>query len=72
MMLIRFYKTYEPVTSFYRDLLPYLADQGIETEVVISRGEYRKGFGQLEEALSNSRIRISRIPAGKINTRGGP
>ena len=35
-MRVRFFNTYEPVTTFCRDLLPYLAKQGIAAEVLIA------------------------------------
>lgn len=47
---VRFFNTYEPVSNFYRDLVPYLLAQGAEVEIVISRGLYRKGR-VLEDAL---------------------
>jgi glycosyltransferase involved in cell wall biosynthesis len=42
-MKIRFFNTYEPVSPLYRDVLPELAGNGAEVEVVISKAEYRKG-----------------------------
>ena len=42
-MKIRFFNTYEPVSPFYRDVLPALIEKGVEVEVVISKAEYRKG-----------------------------
>lgn len=38
---IRFFNTYEPVTTLYRDLFPNLISRGATIEAVISRGEYR-------------------------------
>lgn len=62
-MKIRFFNTYEPVTTFYRDLLPYLARQGMVSEVLISAAEYRKGGRErLSEALKNERIRVRYLP----------
>lgn len=42
-MRIRIYNTYEPVTAHYRDLIPYMADLGVEIEVIVSGAEYRQG-----------------------------
>lgn len=51
-MKIRFFNTYEPVSAFYRDLVPYLARQGVEVELVVSKAEYRKGRN-LAKVFSN-------------------
>ena len=61
---IRFFNTFEPVTSFYRDLLPFLAAQGTTVEIVVSNTEYRAGRGRLEEFVKHPGIRVTRIPAG--------
>lgn len=42
-MKIRFFNTYEPVSAFYRDIVPALVKQGAKVEIVISKAEYRKG-----------------------------
>ncbi len=61
-MRVRFFNTYEPVTTFYRDLLPYLAERGIASEVLISSSEYRQGGrGNLSEAFSSPEIRVKFI-----------
>lgn len=65
-MRIRFLSAFEPGWSFYRDLLPFLAKQGVEIELVISNAEYRGGRSPLDEALSHSRIRVSYVPVGKV------
>jgi len=63
-MWVRFFNTYEPVTTFYRDLLPYLAEQGIFSDVMISAAEYRQGSRKtLAEVLADPSIHISYIPA---------
>jgi colanic acid biosynthesis glycosyl transferase WcaI len=67
---IRFFNTYEPVSPFYRDLLPALADQGLDVEVVVTSLEYREGRKPLEESLRHPRIKIRRIPAGQGVVRG--
>jgi colanic acid biosynthesis glycosyl transferase WcaI len=64
-MRIRFFNTYEPVSPFYRDLLPFLAEQGYEIEVVVSSKEYRAGRVPLAETLAHPRIRLRRIRAGQ-------
>lgn len=40
-MKIRFINSNEPVTTFYRDLVPRLSDEGHEVEILTSRAEYR-------------------------------
>lgn len=40
---IRLFNTVEPVTSMYRDIIPYWQALGWQVEVVISRAEYRAG-----------------------------
>jgi colanic acid biosynthesis glycosyl transferase WcaI len=59
---IRIFNTYEPVTSFYRDLLPVLAERGADIEVIISRAEYRPGRGELHATLTHSGITVTRLP----------
>jgi glycosyltransferase involved in cell wall biosynthesis len=57
-MRIRFFNTHEPVTSFYRDLLPALARRGHDVEVYLSAAEYRPGRGSLPKALHHPGLRI--------------
>lgn len=59
-MKIRFFNTYEPVSPFYRDLIPHLTqnDNNLDIEVVVSKTEYRERE-QLEtlfDALPNVKI----------------
>ncbi|NGP53790.1 glycosyltransferase family 4 protein [Thioalkalivibrio sp. XN8] len=58
---IRFFNTYEPVSPFYRDLLPFLSDRGLKVEVIVSSREYREGRRPLEESLAPSGVRVRRI-----------
>lgn len=51
-MRIRLFNTYEPVSSFFRDIVPMLAEAGIETEIVMSAAEYRAGRS-LESVLGH-------------------
>jgi colanic acid biosynthesis glycosyl transferase WcaI len=69
--LIRFFNTFEPVTTFYRDLLPHLAECGFKIEVYISGTEYRKGRSGLEAALSNKNIEIRYVTKKKCNKHKG-
>lgn len=69
-MRIRFFNTFEPVNSFYRDLLPLLAGQGATIEVVVSQAEYRAGRYALDDTLNHPRIQINRIPAGPLKFAG--
>lgn len=56
---VRFFNTYEPVTTFYRDLLPYLAEKHIVSEVMISAAEYRQGGrNRLVDAFAESDIKV--------------
>ena len=64
-MRIRFFNTFEPVTTFYRDLIPALAAQGIESDLVISSMEYRPGREPLESNLDHPLIHIHRVKAGQ-------
>lgn len=62
-MRIRFYNTYEPVSTLYRDLIPSLASQGIEVEIVVSAAEYRRGRN-LGAFLQDQRdVRLTEIPS---------
>lgn len=40
-MRIRFINSNEPVTTFYRDLVPFLSERGHSIDVITSRAEYR-------------------------------
>lgn len=72
-MRIRFFNTYEPVTTFYRDLLPTLARDGNQVEVYLSAAEYRSGRSPLSRALHHPDLHIrslpvlGRLPAGRAN-----
>jgi len=66
---VRFINTYEPVSSFYRDLLPYLAGRGMEVEVLLSSAEYQTERPLLQNALKHPGIRIHYIPVGGISSR---
>jgi glycosyltransferase involved in cell wall biosynthesis len=69
-MRIRLFNTFEPGGSFYRDLLPLLAKQGVAVEVVVSQAEYRAGRQSLDQMLSHPGIDITYVPVGPINARG--
>lgn len=58
-MKIRLINTYEPVNTFYRDLIPYLAKMGVEIEVVISKASYRRGR---QERWMIQNVKIVYIP----------
>lgn len=71
-MKIRFFNTYEPVSPFYRDVLPALIEAGAEVEVVISKAEYRRGrdlIGFFQDAKGIKFIRT--INFGKHAYDGG-
>ncbi|MEE8599869.1 glycosyltransferase family 4 protein [Euzebya tangerina] len=59
--LVRFISTYENPTSYYRDLIPSLAEHGFAVDVLMSRTEYRGGRGPLEEAIAHDRVSVSRV-----------
>lgn len=61
--LIRFFNTYEVVTTFFRDLMPHLARKGFDVEAVISRASYRPDR-DLKGALSGmSHTSIVEVPS---------
>lgn len=70
--VVRFFNTHEPVTDFYRDLVPELTSAGLASEIVISRAGYRAGRGRLEEALAPFNARVIRMPAGLSRAESGP
>ncbi|UHD15470.1 glycosyltransferase family 4 protein [Thiocapsa bogorovii] len=72
MIAVRFFNTYEPVSPFYRDLLPFLAEQGMTAEVVVSSREYRGGRQPLEDSLRHPGLRLRRLPTGRGVVRTGP
>lgn len=61
---VRIFSTYEPPTSFFRDLTPRLVASGCEVEVVLSGADYRPGRGRIEAVLEPAGVRVTRIPAG--------
>lgn len=63
-MRLRFFNTYEPVSPFYRDLIPKLLDEGHEIEILISSAEYRQGRTPLRQVLDDDRVRIRQMPCG--------
>lgn len=70
-MKLRFFNTYEPVTTFYRDLLPYLSNRRIASEVLISAAEYRQGRREmLSESFPNPIIQVQHLPALGVQPTG--
>jgi glycosyltransferase involved in cell wall biosynthesis len=61
--LIRFFNSVEPVTDFFRDLVPALAGAGVRSEIVLSSAEYRPERGRLEDVLDPGAARVYRVPA---------
>lgn len=43
---IRLFNTFEPVTTFYRDLIPYWESLGWQVDVIVSSAQYRSGRDQ--------------------------
>jgi glycosyltransferase involved in cell wall biosynthesis len=64
LAVIRVFNTYEPVSSIIRDLAPALGEAGVETELVISKTEYRRGRAGLDECVALAGGRVVRIPSG--------
>ena len=62
--LIRFFNTFEPVTSIYADMIPALIEAGFDIEVLQSRSEYRSGRAPLDKRIDSIHFRWIRIPAG--------
>lgn len=61
-MAIRFFNTYEPVITIYRDLLPALAQNGYVVEVFVSKSIYRESEVSLEQmAQAHPGISIRRL-----------
>jgi len=64
LMRLRFFNTFEPVTTYYRDLLPFLSKQRVFSNVVLSSAEYRQGGrSKLDGMKELSEVKILRIPA---------
>jgi glycosyltransferase involved in cell wall biosynthesis len=66
IMHVRFFNTYEPVTTFYRDLLPFLAEAGLSVDVLISSAEYRANRTVLSQEIDQPGVRIFYLPTGGI------
>jgi colanic acid biosynthesis glycosyl transferase WcaI len=64
---VRFINTYEPVSTFYRDLVPYLARKGMAIELLISRNKYSEGRDGLAGSLDHPQIAIKYIHSPKIS-----
>lgn len=62
-MRYRFFNTYEPVISLYRDLAPVLASGGGSVDIVVSRGEYRAGRNIAEHFRERPDVRVTRVPS---------
>lgn len=58
-MKIRFFNTVEPGTTFFRDLVPFLAEEGHHVEVVLSGTEYRAERSSLQEALYHENVLVT-------------
>ena len=54
-MKVRFLNTNEPVTTYYRDLIPVLVDAGHEIELLVSRAQYRgrRGFSEIFDDMDS-------------------
>jgi glycosyltransferase involved in cell wall biosynthesis len=60
-MRYRFFNTYEPVTTLYRDVVPALVSLGHRVDILMSGAEYRPGREGLERVLgSREGVRILR------------
>ncbi|HEY7754050.1 MAG TPA: glycosyltransferase family 4 protein [Steroidobacteraceae bacterium] len=70
---LRFFNAYEPVTDFYRDLVPALRDAGLGVEVIVSRAAYRGGRSPLAGRLAAAGARLRRVPSlvGEPRSRAG-
>ena len=62
-MTVRFFNTYEPVTDFYRHIVPELVARSVATTIYISRCEYREGRGRIEDVFAGMPVRVRRMPA---------
>ena len=51
----------EPVTTFYRDLVPLLADAGYEIELVLSGAEYRSAREPLEDVFAGRNVKVTHL-----------
>lgn len=69
-MRLRFFNTHEPVTSFYRDLGPFLAREGAQVEICMSGAENRTARSGLDDALNHPGIRLIRLPSLFMVQRG--
>lgn len=67
-MRIRFLSAFEPGTTFYRDLLPFLAERGLFVELMIGRTQYRTARNCLGDSLKHPRIQIKYNFTGKFKS----
>ncbi len=67
---VRFLSTFEPATTFYRELLPRLDADGADVEVVLSRTEYRGGRRSLSDALSGTGVHVTETPSASGRVSG--
>ena len=71
-MRIHFLSAFEPPFSFYRDLLPLLADRGVEIDLLIGDVEYRKARKSLDEVISHTNVTIHRVPVVEVGSSNTP
>jgi len=66
-MKFRFINANEPVTTFYRDIVPYFVSQGHEVDVLTSKALYR-GDRDLDEAIGHLKgVRVVKTAGLSIN-----
>ena len=63
----RLFNTFEPVTTFYRDLFPHWVEQGWQVEAVISRAEYRPGR---ERNWAEEGVSVRWMPGARLKATG--
>lgn len=58
-MKFRFLNTNEPVTTYYRDLVPYFTERGHEVELLVSKAIYRddRKFDEFFDGMENVKIK---------------
>jgi colanic acid biosynthesis glycosyl transferase WcaI len=67
---LRVYSAVEPGWSYYRDLLPHLASEGFEPELLISDAVYREGRGSAAAAFAGTGVHVRYVRVGGEKIRG--
>jgi glycosyltransferase involved in cell wall biosynthesis len=62
-MRLRFINTFDPIPPVFRNVIPYLAEQGHQIEVIVSKANYRIGDDLDKSITGVSGVRVIKTPS---------